>query len=141
MFGVLKSGNTKARVLDPTLPGTFTFYQRAELNGNAIYSAQHTITVSCGAASSVIIAPAILALAFGETQYKVTSPASTYTLLGSFTSSNTNCGVNEIGITQISGGSVNDIQNLAGTELEVTSALTAAPVVQLPPITTVTKVF
>ena len=87
-----------AKVTDPTLPGAFTFYQRAELGGTIVYSAQHTITVTCGAASSVVTAPSILSLTGGDTEYKIYSPASTYTLLNAFTVSNTNCGLSSLRI-------------------------------------------
>jgi hypothetical protein len=85
-------------VIDPTLPGTFTFYQRAELNGNVVYSAQHSITVSCAHSSTGSSRPDVLAYASGETNYKITSPASTYTLLSAFVVSNSNCPVSALDI-------------------------------------------
>ena len=71
------------------------------------------ITVSCGSSSSVVTAPSILALPSGETEYLITAPASTYTLLGAFTVTNANCGRSGLQIDQISGGTLADIQNLA----------------------------
>jgi hypothetical protein len=129
-------------VIDPTLPGTFTFYQKAELNGNVVYSDQHMITVTCGLDSTTLTAPAILTPLPGNAWYRVYSPASTYTLLSTFTNTNSNCGVTSHQINQISSGGVaSDKQNQAGQSITISSSASAAPVAQLPAITTVFRGF